>query len=95
MNLSMLAILLGTALAVAGVEGNSQPEEQQEQWFLLQMGGDPSDPNDYTITGGSPSNCVVGDHRCAILAEEDATNPGKPTQDGVDDPAREVFRSQQ
>lgn len=93
-NLSVMAVLLGTALAFAGSKGISFPEAQDEQWFELTMGGDPGNPNDYTLSlEGEPEGCTAGSARCAILALEDANNPGKPTPEGVATPISQVFRT--
>ncbi|MDX5421181.1 MAG: hypothetical protein LPK07_15700 [Hymenobacteraceae bacterium] len=92
-NLSVMAILLGSALAFAGSTSVSLPKTQSLQWFELAVGGDPSNPDDYTLADGAPSGCTVRQERCAIYAEEDMGNPGLPTEEGVKNPIQEVFRA--
>lgn len=92
MNLSMLAILLGTALAVAGSKSITlSTSAQAPQWFYLTPGTDPSNPNNYRAME-QEDECVGTQERCAIFAEEDS-GLGKPTQSGVDNPILEEFRA--
>lgn len=92
-NLSVMAVLLGTALAFAGSKGISLPKYQSVQWFQLDPGGDPSDPNHYKVAQVKPNNCLEPEERCAIYAEEDMANPGKPTKTGVQHPIEELLRA--
>ncbi|WP_439879716.1 hypothetical protein ACSX1A_11065 [Pontibacter sp. MBLB2868] len=91
-NLSIIAVLLGTALAFAGSKSISLPEARGLQWFQLKLNGDPGNPDDYTITD-APEGCDGSDVRCAIYSEEDMLDPGKPTQSGVDNPVIEELRA--
>ncbi|WP_276499388.1 hypothetical protein [Pontibacter litorisediminis] len=90
-NLSILAVLLGSALAFAGTTTVRSTEASALQWFQLQTGGDPDNPDHYTLVD-APENCGEGEKRCAIYAEEDMQDPGKPTQSGVDNPILEELR---
>lgn len=93
MNLSVLAVLLGTALAFAGTTTVRSTEAIALQWFQLQPGGDADNPDHYTLVD-APVGCNEGEKRCAIYAEEDMQDPGKPTQSGVENPILEELRAQ-
>jgi hypothetical protein len=92
-NLSILAVLLGSALAFAGSKSIHVEEARALQWFQLQVGGDADNPDHYTLVD-APEDCEGEKVRCAIYAEEDMQDPGKPTQNGVDNPILEELRAQ-
>jgi len=82
-------LVLGVTLAVAG--SAFKPAEKAvapvgQSWFLFN-GGDVDSPNSYTEIGSAPSECIGEADLCAILAEENG-NSGKPTEEGVMNPAQ-------
>lgn len=55
---------------------NQSGEVLQPTWYVLDPGGTPTNPADYSeATGGEESLCTSGQHICAIRATPDGTQP--------------------
>jgi len=82
------AFVVGFSAFTAGNSGN-QKKLDGELWFELVANGNPNDPEDYFLVGGTgttePSCVLTTGYRCAIKTQmqgEDDEHPGYPVLTG-------------
>lgn len=74
-----LVLVMGT---VAFRNGMAQDASFNAVWYILEPGGDPDNPADYSLASGQEAQCSGSALVCAIKAFPDPSDNSIPRMDG-------------